>query len=235
MGFNNENGLPLVFDLETIAHEEAAAYLPPPDLDLLVPPKNYKLAETIANWKKEERLRRQKAYEDDLERCSLDPDLCRIVAIGAMTQRMTQPSVFLCKDEAEEKAALELFWDGVGMGMLIGFNVVEFDMPVLLRRSLLLGVRAPRMVISKYKHPRIIDMMVNLSFDRMTTYRKQSFYVKRFGLAGRVPEDCHDGSDIARLVHDGDWDAIAHHVSCDVLGCMALAEFTGTVGRTAVT
>lgn len=222
-------GLPIIADLETCVHPEAATYLPPPALEYLTAPKNYSKPETIEQWKVDEKARRIKGWEDDLERCALDPDLCRIVAIGYMRARDEDVTTLLCPTEEDEKVALETFWSEARQAMLIGYNFAGFDAPILMRRSLLLGVKAPGLYISKYKHPSIVDVMKILSFDNLFTYRKQSFYLKRFGLD--VPEDTTTGADIAQLVHEGNWDAVRHHVRCDVLGCRALAAHIGLIPK----
>jgi len=221
--------LPVIADLETIAHPEAAAYLPPPELEYLTAPKNYTKPETIEQWKVDEKARRIKQWEDDLERCALDPDLNRIVAIGYMRPRDEDVTVITCQNEIQERAALEQFWTEAKQAMLIGYNFAGFDAPTLMRRSLLLGVKAPGLYLSKYKHPSVVDVMKILSFDNLLTFRKQSFYLKRFGLD--VPKDDLTGADIALAVHEGRWDAIEHHVRCDVLGTRALAAHIGLIPK----
>lgn len=227
MGYDGERGHPVLFDLETIAHERAREFLPPPDVEYLTPPKNYTKPDTIEKWKGEEKARRIKAWEDELDRCALDPDLCRIVALGYMAPLDDEPVVLTCESEAAEIDALATFWDFARYAQLLGFNCAGFDVPVLLRRSLLLGVKAPNVSISKYRHPSVTDLMKLLSFDGAIPWRKQSFYIRRFGLD--VPADDITGADIAQLVNDGKWDAVRHHCRCDVLGVKALAQHIGVI------
>lgn len=229
MGLNNEHAFPVYFDLETLAHERAAEFLPPPEIEFLTPPKNYTKPDTIERWKEEEKARRIKAWEDDLEKCALDPDLCRIVCLGYMKPADDEPVTVACPTEADEKAALEEFWAHTRGALLVGYNCAWFDVPILLRRSLMLHVAAPDLMLSKYRHPTIIDLMKVLTFDGVVShgFRKLAFYLKRFGLLDQLPKDDIDGSEIARLVHEGDWDAVRHHNRCDVLGTKLLANFLG--------
>lgn len=229
MGYDNEHvGSPVVADIETIAHEDAAAYLPPPDLVNITPPSNYKRDEAIADYVYREKAKRLADYKEDLERCSLDPDLCRIVAIGMQRPNgIGAPTVFLCRSEADEAHALAVFWNSVRGCQLVGFNIAAFDALVLLRRSQLLGVPAPSVPIGKYRHPTITDLLQMLSFDWQLKWRPLAFYLRRFGI--EAPEDPHAGADIAGLVAAGDWEAVAHHVRCDVQNTMALARRLGVI------
>ena len=217
MGYNNENATPIVFDLETAPIADAADYLEP-----VAAPANYKDPEKIAAYIAE-------AQQKALDKAALDLDLCRIVAIGfddsTATSRL-DPTVYTAAlGEPEERAMLRQFWQVVGDRPLLGFNCLAFDLPVLLRRSLYLGVETRPFVMSKYKHPGIIDLMQHLSFDGLLPYRSLSFYVKRFGLD--VPADDTTGADIGALVAAGDWDAVAHHCRIDVLKTRVLAARVG--------
>lgn len=230
MGYNNEYASPLLLDVETIVHERAREFFPPPDVEFLTPPRNYSKADTIAKWKDEEKARRLAQWETELERCALDPDLNRLVALGWMTPDQTEPICMLCQDEAAETEALRCFWGDAHRRQLVGFNIAGFDLPTILRRSLLLGVDFPLLALGKYRHPSVTDVMKVLSFDGVLQWRTQAFYLRRFGLADQVPTDDVHGEDIAQLVYEGNWAAIRHHVRCDVLSVRALAQYLRLVG-----
>ena len=221
---------PILLDIETIAHERAREFFPPPDVEFLTPPKNYSKVETILRWKDEEKARRLAQWETELERCALDPDLNRVIAIGWMSVDQHEPIAMTCPTEAHERQALTAFWEQARHRQLIGYNIAGFDVPTLLRRSLLLDIDAPGLSISKYRHPAITDLMKLLSFDGLLPWRKQSFYLRRFGLDQDLPCDDVNGEDIAQLVAEGNWPAVLHHVQCDVLGVRALARYLGLVG-----
>lgn len=215
MSFNNEAARPFVIDLETVAIDGAGEYLETPTA-----PSNYKDAEKIAAYISEAR---QKA----LDKAALDLDLTRIVALGYASRIDDAVVVLPAQTEAEEADVLAAFWTMVGDAPLLGFNIVQYDLPVLLRRSLYLGVPTPPLMVSKYKHPSVIDLMQILSFDGLLPYRSLSFYCKRFGLD--VPADETTGADIARLVAAGDWDGVAAHCRADVIKTRALARRIGVL------
>ncbi len=215
MSYNNEGIRPFVIDLETVAIDGAGDYLETPTA-----PSNYKDAEKIAAYISEAR---QKA----LDKAALDLDLTRIVALGYASHIDESVIVLPAVNETEEADLLAAFWKMVGDAPLLGFNIVQYDLPVLLRRSLYLDVPTPPVTLSKYKHPSVIDLMQILSFDGLLPYRSLSFYCRRFGLD--VPADDSTGADIARLVAAGDWDGVTAHCRADVIKTRELARRIGVL------
>ncbi len=222
MSYNNEAILPVVVDLETVSHDAASDYLEPASA-----PANYKDEAKIAAYIAE-------AKQKALDRAALDLDLCRIVALGFhLGFTDAPPSVFLGQDEHEEARAMELFWSTVADRPLLGFNILQFDLPVLIRRSQLLGVLTPPLQLGRYKHPSVIDLMQVLSFDGLVQPRGLQFYARRFDLV--TDPDPHTGADIARLVAAGDWDAVTDHCRRDVATTRALARRIGLLPAAAET
>ena len=214
MGLNNEYAMPVIFDLETVAIDGAGQYLEPASA-----PANYKDAEKIAAYIAD-------ANQKALDKAALDLDLCRIVALGfAFSDSPEKISVWTAGNEEHERELLGAFWGSVGNRPLLGFNCLSFDVPVLMRRSLYLGVDAPPLQLGKYKHPSVIDLMQHLSFDGLVNYRSLSFYCKRFGLD--VPDDGYTGADIARLVAEANFAAVDSHCRADVSKTLALARRIG--------
>lgn len=221
MGFNNEHtaASAIVFDCEAVAIDDAGRYLEP-----VSAPANYKDAEKIAAYC-------EQAQRDALAKAALDIDLGRIVALGSM-QHGNDPIVALARDEQDEADILRAFWARVvapnayNRPTLIGFNCLGYDLPLMLRRSLYLGVAAPRFQMGKYRHDGIEDLMLSLSFDGAVKYRGLSFYCRRFGLD--VPDET-SGAQIAELHAAGDWDGIANHCRADVLKTAALAVRVGVL------
>lgn len=209
MGYNDENAVRYVFDIETAPLAEAVNYLEPAEA-----PGNYKDPAKIAEF-----IAAKNA--ENLDRCGLDVDLCRVVAIGMMAETMEQPVVLMGDDEA---SLLRVFWQTVTGKHLVGFNCLAFDLPVLFRRSLYLGVRAPSIGIERFKHPDVTDLQMVLSFNKAITMRGLSFYAKRFGVD--VP-DALTGADIAQAVADGRWADIEAHVIADVQKTAAVATKCG--------
>ena len=206
----------LVFDTESYAIDGAASYMEPSQA-----PANYKDPAKIAEYIAQ-------SNAEQLAKAALDVDLARIVAIGMNDGESTH--VCLAKNEHEEAAILTAFWAKVNAEprpLLVGYNCLNFDLPLLTRRSLYLGVKVPRLQISRYRHDGIADMMQVLSFDGMLRYRGLQFFKKRFALD--VPDDPYSGSGIAALVAAGDWDAVSAHCRLDTLTHAALAKRIGVI------
>lgn len=199
----------LVFDCETAPLSDAAKYLEDPE-----PPANYSKPETIAKWIAEKRA-------EQLERCSLDPDLCRVVAIGWQRECDKLP-VSLCGTAESEN--IRAFWNHAEDCHLIGYNCLGFDLPVLMRRSLYLGIKVPDIAIDRFKHPQVTDLMQLLSFSGALKFRGLNFYCKRFGI--EVPDEI-DGSQIAAAVAAGEWSKVERHVTSDVEKTARLATRMG--------
>lgn len=216
MGYNNENAERLIFDIETAPLPEAVDYLEPADA-----PANYKdpikIAEYIATKQAE-----------NLDRCGLDVDLCRIVAIGVQAESMDGPLVLRSDDES---LMLEVFWQNAERRHLVGFNCIAFDLPVLQRRSMYLNVKTPSIQVDRYRHPQVTDLQQILSYNGTLRLRSLSFYAKRLGFD---IEDAHTGADIARLVAEGNWDAVEAHVKADVQKTRQLAARLGFFSQQAV-
>jgi hypothetical protein len=125
----------IVFDVETgpLAESELSALLPPFDPaevktgNLKDPAKiAEKIAEAEANHRR-----------DFIERAALDPLTGRVIAIGMLDLETDNFSIISNVDEAQ---LLREFWQTTRGEMgrinpLIGFNICNFDLPFLFRRS----------------------------------------------------------------------------------------------------
>lgn len=141
---------------------------------------------------------------------SLEPDLCEIVAIGIGQDDQTEA---MTRAELQEWQLLDYFWDRVKGNRMLGFNILQFDLPVLMRRSQLLGIPFPPVNIDRYRTSHI-DLLDKLSFQGRIQYRSLNFYTRRFDI--ECPEDPVKGEDVPRLVAEGEWTAICQHVFRDV-------------------
>lgn len=241
MGLNNIDAMKYLIDIETAPLTNCADYLDPlepiapPDLSLITAAKNLtdpvKIAADLEKRKqaavdahRDACQQQEQKRRELLERCGLDLDLCRIVALGWMREDEQLPDVATCVTEEREAGVLRMFWDELDNRVTIGYNQVGFDLPILLRRSLYLGVHAPALNLDKYRSPHI-DLQQRLSLNGTKPYRSLNWYCKRLNLD--VPCDANSGKDIWQLVMDGQWDAVASHCRADVLKTKALAERMG--------
>lgn len=217
MSFNDQFARALVLDLETVAIDAAADYLEPVEA-----PSNYVNQPAIDAYVR-------KATTKALERCSLDPDLCRIVCLGWLLDGETNPQLVIAENEDQEVTALEQFWEaaslsGGGVRRLASFYGLTFDLPVLVRRSQYLNVSFPQISTDKYRTSHL-DLHARLTFNGVTKTHSLDFFAKRFALD--VPLDMVDGSEIGGLVAEGRWAEVRRHCELDVLKTAALARRLG--------
>ena len=162
---------------------------------------------------------------------ALDLDLCEIVAIGFTTDRMGSESDVHTRGWSSEAGMIVRFWQFVRVtqeagGVLVGYNVLSFDLPALLRRSLYLGIPTPTLALDKYRHDGIIDLLAVLSHNGQQPMRSLNFYAKRFRI---LHDDSVSGAEIPALAAAGEWDQIAGHCRADVQTTAALAVRMGLI------
>lgn len=212
---------PIVIDVEAVAIADVDSYI-----EAVSAPSNYRDEAKIAEFIREKR-------RELAERAALDVDLARIVALGVQWPGC-DAEVRIVRD-TPEPVLLEWFWDywaqhaQIGMPVLVTFNGLGYDVPLLLRRSLYLGVSAPHIQVDRFKHPNVIDLMASLSFDGKLKAHGLQFYLNRFGYPKAGPDI--SGADVAERYAAGDWDAIANHCRMDVEGTAWLAERIGVLPR----
>jgi hypothetical protein len=203
---------PLLIDIECVGIDTASDFLEPVEA-----PSNYKDQAKIDAYIAE-------ATAKAVDRCALDPDLCRIVALGH-GEADGKDNVIICRDETTEAAALAALAKHLtnAQGVtrtVISFNGFGYDLPVLMRRAQYLGVSFPVLNIDKYRSPHI-DLMQRLSFNGAIKPHKLSFYGSRFGCP--VLDD-FDGSQIGALVQAGNWQAVESHCLSDLRLTRFLAQ-----------
>ena len=213
MGLNNRQALRVVFDIETIPLPDAADYI---DTSNFAAPSNWKDPVKIAANIEEQK-------QAAISKAALDLDLCQVVAIGWMQEGWNEPVMVVAEKPSEEAPMIREFWDALDERVTVGKNSIGFDLPVLLRRSLYLGVQAPMLNIDKYRSPHI-DLQLRLTHHGAFKFRSLDFYCKRFGI---VVEDGFSGKDIGALVEAKNWYAVKAHCRADVLKTKALAEKMG--------
>ena len=135
----------LVIDIETIAQDD----LVPPAFD---PPGNIKDPVKIEASLKE---KQQKWLND----AALHADRGQVVIVGLKPFATTSPTVFDCK----ETLMIEETWEQIKtQSPVVGFNLLHFDIPFLVRRSWILGVPVPADVVfdryGKINRERFIDL-----------------------------------------------------------------------------
>lgn len=210
----------MAFDVETAPMPGCADYLTDP----IEAPANYKDPLKIAAYIENAR---QKQIDD----AGLDLDLCEVVAIAGQFHDTGWCQTLETWTEGD---MLDGFWRFVRTiqregGNLVGFGCLTFDLPVLLRRSLYLGIDTPSISIDRFRHDGVIDVLDVLSFGRKDFMRSLAFYARRFNLD--VPADPHCGADIAGLVAAKEWAAVEAHCKADAWSTAQLAARIGLVSQ----
>lgn len=98
----------------------------------------------------------ERAVESRIKLLSLTPECCSI-ACFAWAGWAGEPVSLLVTNPDEERGVLEAFWKFVSNPevKIIGYNIVGFDIPVILARSLILGVEPSRTIdLSRYQNNR---------------------------------------------------------------------------------
>jgi DNA polymerase elongation subunit (family B) len=143
---------PIVFDIETTALPEAELTPFMPEFEA---PGNFKDPEKIKSA-----IEAKKASW--LEDAALDPMTGRVLCIGMLIGDQH----ILISEPATEALILQEFWTAVriedyDIHQLIGFNIAQFDLPYLVKRSWKLGVDVPMLGLRDgryWKKDRVIDL-----------------------------------------------------------------------------
>lgn len=212
MGYEDEQAERIVIDIETISAPDAAEYL---KLEEIEAPSNYKDPIKIADYIGQKRRER-------IEKAGLEADLCEVVAVGWLRDTYGVATAYTRQD-VSEREMLEALWSVVGFRATIGFNTLGFDLPVLIRRSQLLGIAHPTLDLGKYRSPHI-DLMEKLNMQGRLATRSLAFYCRRFSIPST---DQTSGADIAQMVAAGNWNGVEAHCRADVEKTAALARRLG--------
>jgi len=140
----------------------------------------------------------------------------RIVVLGHGTGTDGVWHTPIFRTEDEERFGLEAFWDGwaaAGSPVFCGFFASQFDVPMLVRRSQLLGVVPGVLELGRYRHPSVLDLAQELTFGWMLDAEKLSTYARVFGLPH---DDETTGSEMPGLIAAGAYHQVAEHCRCDL-------------------
>lgn len=198
----------LVFDIETKALPEAEVFLP--DVSA---PANYKDAEKIQAYKEEKRM-------ETLKKAALDPDLGEIVAIGYSIIDIDDAGHYGFKQDDiqvltrskfdDEFDMIRSFWNVVhetvveNHGIVCGYNVLDFDIPFIARRTLALcspGQQLPIMVVletSRYQKSPVLDLY-NVLYN-FSQGKGLKWIAKRYGIKPLV--EGVSGADVEHLTEE---------------------------------
>jgi hypothetical protein len=233
----------VIVDVETFPIHDADQYItttfvPPLDLDAIVAASNLvdpvKIAADIQKKRAaalvahEAAIRQALAdYENQWHACSLDPDLCRVVCICYAYHDSDRVECHVCRTEEDERMGLESFWRNTKGHLYVSFGGSHFDLRVIVRRSLYLGIKHQRVNVDRYRSEHR-DMQAILTDNGATQPKGKSvsFYCSRFNIEN---DDSIKGENIAGLVKAGDWASVESHCRSDVAKEKQLAQRLGLI------
>ena len=140
---------------------------------------------------------------------SVTPEMLRIVAVGFA---IGDDEVWSNCSE-DEVSLLDAFWSAVlNNGPLIGFNILEFDLPAIFARSVLLGVKPSRRFDTRPWGKDVCDLM----YERFPKSKAMGLkpLARMYGI--EIPEDDVDGSQVLELWQAREFDQINRYVISDV-------------------
>lgn len=228
----------LIFDCEAYRVRNAADFLEPVEVPPVKADRRFsdpvKIASDLATKEAERQAEIATKTQQQLDDCALNPYTARVIALGWSWANEDTVTVRLAKTEMAEAELLRDFWgmvvDANGyVEALAGFNSRVYDLPLLLIRSMLLGVKAPALNLDRWRSPHP-DIMRELSLNEAVRFPKGQgslrWFAKRFGLP---MDDAFSGAEIAQLVESDNWDAIESHCAWDVRTCKAIAQRIGLI------
>lgn len=221
----------LIFDIETVGE----------DFDSF----DQATQDSLTRWVKREPLAEQERLVGEVKNSlGLSPLTGRIVAIGVFDDEKGRGAVYFDADKKvykekeengmklkpmSEKEMLENFWRGVAeYETFVSFNGRGFDVPYLMVRSAVHGIRptkdlmSNRYLESQDYDARHIDLMDQLSFYGAVRRRGSlHMWCRAFDIASPKAAGI-TGADIKRLYDEGRFEEIARYNAGDLAATRAL-------------
>ena len=205
----------IYFDIETIPCQLPGA------LDefkaAVTAPAQYKKADSIAEWLKENR---DSEGEAAWLKTSFDGGMGHVVCIGFAVDDGPALSYNLIdyNSREEEARVLGAFFselDRIGRSVLIGHNIIGFDLPFLWKRCMILNVKPPHWFPrnpSKYSSEMVRDTM-NLWDMEQRAGGSMDRICRLMGIPGKGDVS---GADVWPMVEAGDIEGVAAYCRGDV-------------------
>lgn len=169
--------------------------------------------------------------EKTIDQLALWAPTNKIVAIGMLVVETNKGAVyFQAKDKnpdylednikysiGTEKEILEKFWQAIKYAdRFVTFNGRGFDCPVLMLKSLMLGVKISRNLMPyRYSNDVHIDLLEQLTF--YNSYRKFNldFYCKAFDIESPKTKEVN-GHEVLPMYNNGEYEKIAKYCARDL-------------------
>jgi len=154
----------------------------------------------------------------DIETVSLNPMTDRILCISLQNVLYSKPTTFYGEDESK---ILKNFWDSMkNVTHLYGFNSDEFDIPFLIKRSLINKVR----ICDNFRDIKLIDLRKIVNSFLISYIRFSKGTLRDWAKILDMECTTENGSKMKELYEKKDWEKIVAHCEEDVSVCKALYE-----------
>lgn len=186
-------------------------------------PTNVKLGNLKDPIKISEKIKSEKDKWTEVlnKKMSIDPDLCEVVCFGYTfgtdeTDRIINMST---EDSSLVENACGIISTAHTSGyILVSYNGIQFDLPVLQRRAMLLGCKGIpgsiyQLLTKRYNTNSHFDVMQELAGWQRDKWKSMDYYLKRFGIGSKGDMD---GSKVYESWQAGEYDKIAEYCVSDV-------------------
>lgn len=178
----------------------------------ITPPGNIKKPESIEAWLAENR---ESAADEALAKTSFDGGRGHVCTI-AWAENAAEPRSAHAETLGDERAVIETFFAALGdyhSPIIVGHNVVAFDLAFLRKRAIVLGIRLPR---NLPRDPKPWDKSVHDTMAMWAGFKERISLDALCGILGIPGKDGFDGSMVAAAWAAGEHDRIAEYCRADV-------------------
>jgi len=167
--------------------------------------------------------------DDQRKRLATCPELCKIVALSVGLDANVYSFVVGDGEDGEpgqiaitEEDLLRIFWNSaLNAKQICGYNIINFDLPVVFARSILLGIPSTRRFSTKPWEDEVLDLYLR-RFPRGNSKQpgKLKQMAQLYGID--VPAGDFEGSQVEEIWNAGDYEMIREYVTSDVVITAAL-------------
>jgi predicted PolB exonuclease-like 3'-5' exonuclease len=199
----------IVLDIETI-----------PDHDIS---KDLRPEVKLGNLKDKEKIEAKQAeWEENgqVKAMSVSTLMNKIVSIQMWSSKYDDFVKELQDLDNDEESMIKVFWDVVqSHDVVVGHNILGFDLPTILNRSMILGIEPTKIFnMPRYRNYPLYDTMQILAGWDSSKWKGLDWLCQRLGIEGKT----HDGSKVYRLCQEGKIDEIHEYCRNDVRMTMEL-------------
>ena len=154
------------------------------------------------------------ALDPNDEKGALDAMTGRVVCIGMMMDDGNMATEIVLADE-DERRMITGFWNAMRTGdVIVGHNVLDFDLRFLRQRSWILGIQPTRTIDTRRYYTR--DVIDTLQLWTHWSGNKKGVTLDALGAALGCGRKSGEGANVAQWCAEGDIDRIKKYCGDDV-------------------